>query len=226
LVEGRETTNQFEEMYISERGVLYLGFVISKEGLKMDFEKVNDILEWPTPKCAFDARRFHGLESFYRKFIKNFNEIYAPLIECMKKGIFKWTIASMKSFEDLKKKVIERLVLALPYSNKVFQVDCDASGSTIGAFLSQEGRSIAFFNNKLNDAKKKYFVYEQEFYAIVQDLNKWQHYLPPMDFLLSTNNKVLQYINSQGQLKQKHSKWVEFLQKLLFCFETLVQKVK
>ena len=58
-------------------------------------------------------------------------------------------------------------------------MDCDASGSAIGAVLRQEGKYIAYFCEKLNDAKKKYFVYAQEFYAIVQALKKWRHYLLP-----------------------------------------------
>ena len=63
----------------------------------------------------------------------------------------------------IKKKVIEKLVLALLDFSKVFQVDCDASGSSIGVVLSQKGKLIAYFSEKLNDAKKK----DQGFYAIV-----------------------------------------------------------
>jgi hypothetical protein len=202
-----------------QKELVYLGFVVSKEGLKMDSEKVKVILDWPTPKCTFDVRSFHGLVSFYRKFIRNFSQICVPLTECMKKGTFQWTTTTTKSFEDLKKKVTEQPVLALPDFNKVFQVDCDASGTTIGAVLSQEGRPIAFFSEKLNEARKKYFVYDQEFYAIIQALKKWRHYLLPKEFVLFTDHKVLQYINNQGKLNQKHSKWVEFLQSYTFVLK-------
>jgi hypothetical protein len=87
--------------------LMYLGFMISNEGLKMDSEKVKVILEWPTPKCTFYVISFHCLEIFYRKFIQTFNDICALLTECMKKGIFQWTTTTLKSFEELKKKVTE-----------------------------------------------------------------------------------------------------------------------
>ena len=90
--------------------------------------------------------------------------------------------------------------MAFPNFNKVFQVECDASGNAIGAVLSQEGKLVAFFSEKLNDAKREYSMYDQELYAIVQALKKWRHYLIPKEFVLYTDKKVLQYLGSQQKL--------------------------
>ena len=95
--------------------------------------------------------------------------------------------------------------------NKVYQVECDASGSAIGAMLSQEGKPTAFFSEKLNDAKRKYFMYDQDFYAIVQALKKWRHYFISKEFVLYTNHRDLQYLESQHKLNPRHMKWVEYL---------------
>ena len=126
----------------------------------MDPEKVKAILEWPTPRFATKVRSFHSLVSFYRNFIRNFSSICALLTETMRgdRKEFKWTTTATRSFELLKKKVKKQPMLALPNLNKVFQVDCDASDNAIGGVLSQEGKPIAYFSEKLNDAKKKYYV--------------------------------------------------------------------
>jgi hypothetical protein len=111
----------------------------------MDPEKVKAIIEWPTPKSSIEVIYFHGLESFYKIIIKGFSSICAPLTETMRgdRKEFKWTTRATKIFDMLKKKFMEQPSLALLDFNKVFQVDCDASGNAIRVVLSQEGKPIA-----------------------------------------------------------------------------------
>lgn len=79
-------------------------------------------------------------------------------------------------------------------------MDCDANEKTIGVVLNQEGKPIAFFNEKLHKANQMYYVYDQEFYAIIQAFKKWRNYLLPNEFVLYTNRQALKYINSQVKL--------------------------
>jgi hypothetical protein len=107
---------------------------------------------------------------------------------------FHWTKEVEKSFNLLKKKIIEKPILVLPYFSKTFQVRCDASGFAIGVVLSQDNRPITHFNEKLNEAKIKYSTYDNEFYAVIQALKKWRHYLVPKDFVLYNDNHALQFV--------------------------------
>ena len=92
--------------------------------------------------------------------------------------------------------MVEAPILVLPNSNKLFKVDCDASGVEIGVVLSQEGKLIAFFSEKLNEYKKKYSTYDKEFYAVIHALDHWSHYILPSDFLLHSDHEILKYLNS------------------------------
>ena len=129
----------------------------------MDPEKVKAILDWPSPRNVFEVRSFHGLASFYRNFIRNFSGICAPILDIVKKEKqpFKWTVAAEKGFKLLKEKITEKPILALPYFSKLFSVRCDASGHAIGGVLSQNDKLVAYFSEKLNEAKQKYSTYDK-----------------------------------------------------------------
>ena len=90
-------------------------------------------------------------------------------------------------------------------------MECDASGVGIGTVLSQEKRLVAFFSEKLNDAKRKYSAYEKEFYAIVRALEHWRHYLVGGEFIPHSGHEALKFIQGQHKLNPRHAKWVEYL---------------
>jgi len=179
-----------------QKELIYLGFIIVENELKMDPEKIAAIVNWPSPKILFEVRIFHGLASFYRKFIRNFSKICAPMLDTIKKASqpFRWTHAAERSFQLQKKKIIERLILRLPDFKKLFQVHCDASDMAIGAVLSQEDKPVAFFSEKLNESRQKYSSYDKKFYAVVQALKHWRHYLLGNEFVLFSDNFALQYV--------------------------------
>jgi hypothetical protein len=85
---------------------------------------------------------------------------------------FHWTAEAKKSFNLLKRNIMEQPILVLLDFQKTFQLKCNASGYAIGVVLIQEDRLIACFSEKLNEAKLKYSTYDKKFYAIIQALKK------------------------------------------------------
>ncbi|XP_040994264.1 uncharacterized protein LOC121240799 [Juglans microcarpa x Juglans regia] len=201
--------------------LLFLGFVVGEEGVHVDEEKVRTIREWPRPSTITQVRSFHGLATFYRRFIRNFSTLAAPITECMKKGQLHWGEDQDVSFAAIKEKLSTAPVLALPSFEKLFEVECDASTIGIGAVLSQEGRPVEFFSEKLNEARRKWTVYELEFYAIIRALKHWEHYLIQREFVLYSDHHALKFVNNQNHVNRMHARWVTFIQKF-----TMVLKYK
>ena len=128
-------TNQKKCAFLTD-SVTFLGFILSSQGIAVDQEKVRAIVDWPEPKTIRDVRSFHGLSTFYRRFIRDFSSIVAPMTDCLKKRNFAWTDVASKSFKDIKDKMTQTPVLRLPYLFKPFDVACDAFGLGISGVLN------------------------------------------------------------------------------------------
>jgi hypothetical protein len=89
--------------------------------------------------------------------------------------------------------------------------------------LSQDNRHIAYFSEKLNETKRKYSTYEKAFYAIIQALKKWRHYLVPQEFVLYSDNQDLQLITRQEKLNQRHAKWIEYMHNFTFVIKHIAR---
>ncbi|GJU58789.1 nucleotidyltransferase, ribonuclease [Tanacetum coccineum] len=171
--------------------IVFLGFVITSHGIRVDEDKVRAIREWPKPQGISNVQSFHGLATFYRRFIRNFSIIMAPITQCMKKGKLEWGKEADESFAQIKEKLTSAPLLVLPNFDKLFTLECDASIVGIGAVLSQDGKPIAFFSEKLSEARQKWSTYELEFYAIYQSIHHWEQYLFHCEFVIYTDHEAL-----------------------------------
>ena len=115
--------------------VAYLGHIISVDGVAMDGDKVAAVTAWPQPRSVRSLRRFLVLAGYYRRFIKDFGNLAAPLMQLLKKEAFLWTEAATSAFEALKRALSSAPVLHMPDFDQPFLVDCDASGTGFGAVL-------------------------------------------------------------------------------------------
>jgi hypothetical protein len=191
----------------------FLGFVVSGQGVEVEDEKIKVVREWTPPQNVSQVRSFLGLAGFYRRFVKDFITLAAPINELTKKEVpFKWGEAQQKAFEELKMKLTTAPVLALPDFSKMFEIECDASGVGIEGVLMQEKKPIAFFSEKLSGPTSNYLVYDKELYALVRSLETWQHYLFSKEFVIHSDHESLKHLKGQLKLNRRHAKWCEFIE--------------
>jgi len=119
--------------------VEYLGHIVSQEGVLVDLKKVAAMQDWTRPKTLNNLRGFLGLTGFYRKIMKIYGKIGAPLMSLLKKNAFLWSEEIAQAFVALKNDICTTPVLAVLYFNKTFVLECDASRRGVGEILMEDG---------------------------------------------------------------------------------------
>ena len=143
--------------------VLYMGYVVSDDGLRVDKSKIEAIRNWPRLHTITEVRSFHGLTTFYRCFIPYFSSIMALVIDCVKGSKFQWTKEAEDVFQLIKVCLTTAPILVLPDFANPFELHYDASKVGIRAVLSQHGRPMTYFSEKLLGSKVRYSTYDVEF---------------------------------------------------------------
>ena len=176
--------------------ILYLGHVVTREGIRPDPSKTERIKEYPIPKDVSQLRQFFGLASYYRRFICGFSKIAAPLNALLKKDVaFTWECTCQQAFVELKECWMSAPVLAYPQfkSDVPFMLKTDASIHGLGAVLTQkqeDGKSvhpIAYASRSLNCHERNYGITELETLGLVWAARLFRPYL------LGTSVKCIVY---------------------------------
>ncbi|KAL2240784.1 UNVERIFIED_CONTAM: Transposon Tf2-12 polyprotein [Sesamum indicum] len=192
--------------------VVFLGHVVSGDGVMPDPSKVKAITEWRVPKNATEVRSFLGLARYYRRFVEGFSIIAGPLTKLLRKGVeFQWTEQCQQSFDELKKRLTSNPILVLPSGSGGYIVYTDASKQGLGCVLMQNGKVIAYASRQLKNHELNYPTHDLELAAIVHALKIWRHYLYGEKFQILTDHKSLKYILTQKKLNLRQRRWIELL---------------
>jgi len=163
--------------------VRFLEVVIGEDGVRMEKEKVQGVVEWLVPKSVKDVQKFLGLANYYRWFVKDFAKIARPLYEMTRKEIkWSWEEKQQKVFEKLKKRFMTELVLVIPNLDTEMRVKADISDFVIGGVLlmkceDKKWRPVAYILKSLNEAERNYEIHNKEMLVIIQCLEGWRHFL-------------------------------------------------
>ena len=217
--------------------IIYLAHHVSKDGVKPSHKNVKSIMQCPVPQTYTDIRSFTGLVGHYRRFIKGFAKIAAPLYDLTsgenkdkKSESVTLTPEALDAFQILKEKCVQAPVLSFPDFQKPFLLETDASGKGLGAVLSQkqdDGRyhPIAFASWVLTDTEQRYHSNKQEFLALKWAVTEQFHeYLTPYgknqnEFVVRTDNNPLTYILTSARLDAAGHRWVANLADYNFSLE-------
>ncbi|KAL4323589.1 hypothetical protein GQ457_11G020340 [Hibiscus cannabinus] len=192
--------------------VTFLGHVVTAEGIRVDPQKIQAVLEWYPPKNVQEVRSFLGLAGYYRRFVKGFSIIAAPLTKLLQKGVpFEWTEERQSSFEQLKAFLTEAPVLTQPESGKDYVVFSDASLNGLGCVLMQEGKVVAYASRQLKPQERNYPTHDLELAIVIFALKIWRHYLYGEKCYIYTDHKSLKYLLTQKELNLRQRRWLELL---------------
>ena len=216
---------QISKCEILKTNVSYLGYEVDQHGVSPSKRHVQALEDFPVPRSVVEVQRFIGLTSYFRKFIQSFSSIAHPLYELVRQNTFCFDEACLKSFQELKDKLVCQPVLAIYSPSAKTELYTDASALGFGGILMQEGvdgnmHPVMYFSKRASDAESRLHSFELETLAVVYCLQRFHVYLyglPSFD-LITDCNSLVQTLNKKD-INPKIARWSLFLSNYNFTMK-------
>jgi hypothetical protein len=202
----------------------YLGFVISTDGVEVDPEKVEAIRNWKYPTTLKGVQSFLGFCNFYRRFIRDYGKIAAPLLQLTRKDyVFQFDQDCVRAFDTLRTALTNAPLLTHFDVDRHCLLETDASDTVIAAVFSQLGidgewHPVAYFSKSMAPAEMNYPIHDKEMLAIVRAFEHWRSELEGTDHPVEvlTDHKALEHFMSTKALSARQARWAEVLSRYNF----------
>lgn len=218
LIRSAKLTLNLKKCSFFQTNVNYLGYEISSEGIRPGLCKIQAVEKFPRPKNVHEVRQFIGLTSYFRRFIENFSIIARPLTALTKKDAV-WVFGDdqINAFNELKKKLTSRPVLALYDPNAELEIHTDASKLGIGAILMQRDNKdklhpIAYYSRQTTMDESKFHSYELETLAVVEALERFRVYVLGKAFKVVTDCAAIRSTMTKRDLLHRVARWYLIMQ--------------
>jgi len=199
--------------------VEFLGHTFQRDMIRPQTETVGRILDTDRPKTKKACRSLLGMINFYRRYIPNCADIIAPITELTKgraPNVVKWGDKEEHAFKEIKRVLSNEPILKLPDLNREFILQTDASNLSLGGCLLQEHdgvkHPVLYASRKLIPREQNYSVSEREALAIIWAINKFHRYLYGQQFVLESDHRPLQYLQSSHHKNPRLMRWSLALQ--------------
>jgi len=210
-------TVSWEKCQFCRPEMRYLGYVVDRNGLRVDPDKVRAMLELPRPKSPREVRRVLGSFGWYRRFVPEFSSVVAPITALtMKNRKFDWTPECESAFRKIKDLLVAAPILSCPDYSREFVIQTDASGYGIGAVLTQpypEGEKvICYLSRSLSKQERIYTTTERECLALVWAIEKLRPYIEGVPFTVITDHYSLKWLQGLKDPSGRLARWSVKLQ--------------
>ena len=217
--------------YFFQKKIKFLGWILEGGKLSADPHKIETLLNWPKPDCKKEVRSITGFANFYKRLIRNFTKLMAPLFDLQRDEVPNtrdgfapyWTEVHDHAFAELKKALTSDLVVRVANPKLPYLLEVDASQVAVGGILMQQHpdapipQVVEYYSKRCGPSQSNYFPGKLELLGLVVCLEHWKYYLRGApQFKIITDHEPLKALRTTKNPNRLEQRWMHFIDQFSF----------